>query len=245
MREGQSRALHNPAAPDSYRAIRNGNWGIATMATASARKAAANAEYSVKPLFAEPVFVTNIADAISPKQVEFIQSITMVENQMNHISEDLYLFDRRELKSIKQAVHAALETYANDVMGVSSRLEVTQSWALMNPPGVGMHAHTHSNSLVSGSLYYAPMPDPPGNMIFERTTGYRQIELGVESGRTNIYNAPRNAVVPKQGDLVLFSSSILHFVEENRSNQNRYSIAFNTFPRGTIGAFRDVSELKL
>lgn len=202
-------------------------------------------DYTVKPLFAEPYFVTNIADAISPKQIDFIKAIKMRQNQMNHISEELYLFNRPELKSVKQAVHEALEVFTREVMGVNSRLEVTQSWALMNPPGVGMHAHTHSNSLVSGSLYFAPMPDPPGNMIFERTNGYRQIEMAVEEGRTNIYNAPRNAVVPKQGDLVLFSSAVLHFVEVNHSAQNRHSIAFNTFPRGTIGNFRDVSELKL
>ncbi len=227
--------------------------GVALVSTATARKRAPNAasadalasEFSVKPLFAEPIFVTNIASAISDRQIEFIKSVKMLENQVNHISEDLYLFERKELASIKRAVHAALATYAREVMGVEHRLEVTQSWALMNPPGVGMHAHTHSNSLVSGSLYYAPMPDPPGNMIFERTSGYRQIELGVAEGRTNIYNAPRNAVVPRHGDLVLFASSILHFVEENRSRENRYSIAFNTFPRGKIGDFRDVSELKL
>lgn len=202
-----------------------------------------NRDFTVKPLFAEPYFVTNIADAISVDQIKFIKSIKMIENQMNHISEELYLFNRPELKSIKQAVHAALATYASDVMGVQHDLEVTQSWALMNPPGVGMHAHTHSNSLVSGSLYYAPMPDPPGNMIFERTNGYRQIEMGVNEGKQNVYNTPRNAIVPKHGDLVLFSSSILHFVEVNQSQQNRHSIAFNSFVRGKIGSFRDVSEL--
>ena len=198
---------------------------------ATAAKSAAARDFTVKPLFAEPYFVTNIGDAISAKQVEFIKSVEMIENQMNHISKDLYLFDRPELRSVKKAVHEALD--------------VTQSWALMNPPGVGMHAHTHSNSLVSGSLYYAPMPDPPGNMVFERTNGYRQIEMEVDPAKTNIYNTQRNAVVPKQGDLVLFSSSILHFVETNQSQENRYSIAFNTFPRGKIGNFRDVSELKL
>ncbi len=202
-----------------------------------------NRDFTVKPLFAEPYFVTNIADAISVDQIKFIKSIKMIENQMNHISEELYLFNRPELKSINQAVHAALATYASDVMGVQHDLEVTQSWALMNPPGVGMHAHTHSNSLVSGSLYYAPMPDPPGNMIFERTNGYRQIEMGVNEGKQNVYNTPRNAIVPKHGDLVLFSSSILHFVEVNQSQQNRHSIAFNSFVRGKIGSFRDVSEL--
>ncbi|MGE5952166.1 MAG: TIGR02466 family protein [Qipengyuania vulgaris] len=212
---------------------------------ASATKRAAARDFTVKPLFAEPYFVMNIADAIAPKQVEFIKSIEMIENQMNSISKELYLFDRPELRSIKKAVGEALEVYAREVMGISHRLDVTQSWSLINPPGVGMHAHTHSNSLVSGSLYYAPMPDPPGNMVFERTNGYRQIEMAVDPSRTNVYNTQRNAVVPKQGDLVLFSSSILHFVETNASQQDRYSIAFNTFPRGTIGNFRDVSELKL
>ena len=213
------------------------------MATAARRETAR--EFTVKPLFAEPYFVMNIKDAISPKQVKFIQSLTMIENHMNRISEDLYLFDRPELSSIREAVDEALAVFARDVLGVAHRLDVTQSWALINPPGVGMHAHTHSNSLVSGSLYYAPMPKPPGNMIFERTSGYRQIEMAVDEARTNIYNTQRNAVVPQEGDLVLFSSSILHFVETNQSQQDRYSIAFNTFPRGTIGDFRDVSELKL
>lgn len=202
-------------------------------------------EFTVKPLFAEPYFVTNIMDAISPKQVDFIKSVTMQQNQMNHISDELYLFNRPELKSIKKAVHEALATYANEVMGIEQDLEVTQSWALMNPPGVGMHAHTHSNSLVSGSLYYAPMPDPPGNMVFERANGYQQIDMRVNEGKQNVYNTPRNAVIPKQGDVVLFSSSIMHFVEVNNSTQDRYSIAFNSFVRGKIGSFRDVSELKL
>ena len=212
---------------------------------ATAAKGASAREFTVKPLFAEPYFVMNIKDAISPKQVKFIQSLEMIENQVNKISKELYLFDLPEMRSIKKAVDEALATFAREVMGISHKLDVTQSWSLINPPGVGMHAHTHSNSLISGSLYYAPMPDPPGNMIFERTNGYRQIEMAVDSARTNVYNTQRNAIVPKEGDLVLFASSILHFVETNHSQQNRYSIAFNTFPRGKIGDYRDVSELKL
>lgn len=209
-----------------------------------AQKGAARA-FDVKPLFAEPYLITNIADAISPKQVDFIKSIKMQQNQMNHISDELYLFNRPELRSVRKAVQEVLATFASDVLGIEQVLDVTQSWALMNPPGAGMHAHTHSNSVVSGSLYYAPMPDPPGNMVFERANGYQQLELRVSEGKQNVYNTPRNAVVPKQGDLVLFSSSIMHFVEPNQSSQNRYSIAFNSFVRGKIGSFRDVSELKL
>jgi len=219
--------------------------GQPNMAQAKPAQTSAARAFDVKPLFAEPYLITNIADAISPQQIDFIKSIKMQQNQMNHISEELYLFNRPELRSVRKAVHEVLTTFASDVLGIEQKLDVTQSWALMNPPGVGMHAHTHSNSLVSGSLYYAPMPNPPGNMVFERANGYQQIDLRVSEGRQNVYNTPRNAVVPKQGDLVLFSSSIMHFVEPNQSTQNRYSIAFNSFVRGKIGSFRDVSELKV
>ncbi|MFB0611073.1 TIGR02466 family protein [Aurantiacibacter poecillastricola] len=212
---------------------------MATKASAGAR------DYTVKPLFAEPYFVTSIAGAITAEQVAFIQSLKMNRNQVNHISDDLYIFRHPELASIAKAVDGALQTFATEVMGIAQRLEVTQSWALMNPPGVGMHGHTHSNSLVSGSLYYAPLPDPPGNMIFERHNTYRQLELAVDNERTNIYNAPRNAIVPKEGDLVLFSSSLQHYVEPNQTKQDRHSIAFNSFVRGKIGSFRDVSELEV
>lgn len=202
-------------------------------------------KFEVKPLFAEPYFRINIADAISPEQVAFIKSLKLLKNQVNHISEELYLFERKEMKSIKKAVHEALDTFAREVMGISQKLTVTQSWALLNPPGVGMHGHTHSNSIVSGSLYFTDLPNPPGNMIFERHNHYRQIELIVGHDKTNIYNATRNAIVPKKGDLILFSSALQHYVEPNDSNLDRHSIAFNTFVRGKIGSFRDVSELEL
>jgi uncharacterized protein (TIGR02466 family) len=169
----------------------------------------------------------------------------MNSNQVNQISEELYLLNRPEMRSVAEAVHAALQTFALEVMGIHHRLEVTQSWALTNPPGVGMHGHTHSNSLISGSLYYAPLPNPPGNMIFERHNTYRQLEFAIDQGKTNIYNAPRNAVVPKEGDLVLFSSALQHYVEVNNANVDRHSIAFNSFVRGKIGSFREVSELEL
>lgn len=213
------------------------------MAT-TATKAGARA-YDVKPLFAEPYFKTNIADAISPAQEKFIKGQTMIQNQTNQISEELYLFERKELKSIKQAVQQALDIFAKEVMGIHQKLEVTQSWSLINPPGVGMHGHTHSNSIISGSLYYTDMPDPPGKMIFERHNHYRQIELLVDEGRNNIYNAPRNAIIPSKGDLILFSSGLQHYVEPHNEREPRYSIAFNTFVRGKIGSFRDVSELKI
>jgi uncharacterized protein (TIGR02466 family) len=201
--------------------------------------------YEVRPLFVEPLFRANIAGAISSTQIEFIQKLKMVNNMENLISENLYIFEEPELKSIKNAVQEVLDIYADEVMCIPQRLYVTQSWSLTNNRNVGMHGHSHSNSVLSGSLYYCPLPDPAANMVFTRHVTYQQIDLAPDRNKRNVYNTPINVVAPKQNDVILFSSRLTHMVEPNVSNQPRHAIAFNTFVKGKLGVYRDVSELML
>lgn len=206
---------------------------------------ATQAQYEVQPLFADPIFRMSLSHIITPANEAFIKSLPMQQNQVNLISDNLYIFELPELANIKKAIHEALAVYARDVMGIANELYVTQSWSLINPPGVGMHGHTHSNSIISGSLYYTDLPDPPSNMVFDRYKTYRQIELAVDDRRRNIYNSHYHAITPRKHELILFSSDFQHFVDTNRASTDRHSIAFNTFVKGKIGNFRDVSELTL
>jgi uncharacterized protein (TIGR02466 family) len=202
-------------------------------------------EYKIEPLFAEPIFRTNIGHAISAEQEEYLKNLEMVENRDNMISEDLYIFERPELASLKQAVHEVLDIYASEVMGIDQRLHVTQSWTLIIYPNGGLHGHSHSNSVISGSLYYTKLPDPIPSMIFVRNRGYQQLEMAPERKRQNIYNTPLNVVTPAEKDVILYSSGLQHYVEKNTTNEPRYAIAFNTFIKGKLGSYRDVSELTL
>lgn len=202
--------------------------------------------HEVTPLFVEPFFRANIAGTITSAQIGFVKSLKMVRNMENLISENLYIFEEPELRSIKDAVQDVLDIYAREVMRIPQQLYVTQSWALICEPNIGMHGHSHSNSVLSGSLYYCDLPSPPGSMIFTRHTGYQQLDLSPPdpNGR-NIYNTPINRMTPKQNDVFLFSSRLTHMVEQNISTQQRCSIAFNTYVRGTVGNYRSVTELRL
>ncbi|MEM1261005.1 MAG: putative 2OG-Fe(II) oxygenase [Pseudomonadota bacterium] len=202
-------------------------------------------QYDVQALFAEPYFRANLGDAISPAQVEYIKNLPMARNQANLISENLYIFNEPELASINEAVQDALDVYASKVMGIKQELYVTQSWSLINEPSVGMHGHSHSNSIVSGSLYYTDMPEPVSGMVFDKHRDYQQLDLRPDNDKQNIFNTTVNILRPKKGDIFLFSSGLQHYVEPNVSSEPRYSIAFNSFVRGTLGDHRDVSELTL
>lgn len=201
--------------------------------------------HEVHTLFAEPYFRANIAGSISPQQIEFIKNLKMTSNPENMISENLYIFEEPELKSVKDAIQEILDIYARDVLCIPQQLYVTQSWSLICKSNMGMHSHSHSNSILSGSLYYCELPTPPAGMVFTRFDSYQQIDLPPDAQKRNIYNSPINRVIPKQNDVLLFSSRLTHMVEQNQSNQPRHSIAFNTFVKGTLGNMRAVTELKL
>ena len=201
--------------------------------------------HEVHTLFAEPYFRANIAGSISPQQIAFIKNLKMVDNPENMISENLYIFEEPELKSVKDAIQEILDIYTRDVLCIPQQIYVTQSWSLICKSNMGMHSHSHSNSILSGSLYYCELPTPPAGMIFTRYDSYQQIDLPPDAQKRNIYNSPINRVVPKQNDVLLFSSRLTHMVEQNQSSQPRHSIAFNTFVKGTLGNMRAVTELKL
>ena len=202
-------------------------------------------KYEVQSLFIEPLFRTNLGYAISEEQIEYIKNLKMVANKVNFISEDLYIFKDPKLASIKQAIQLALDIYADAIMGITQKLYITQSWALRNDPNSGMHGHSHSNSVISGSFYFAGLPKPTAKMVFDRHNSYQQLEFNYDPEKQNLYNTKINIVEPESQELVLFSSKLQHYVEANTASTPRHSIAFNTFVRGKIGDYRDVSELTL
>jgi len=202
-------------------------------------------KYDIQPLFATPYLRANISEAISEEQINYVKNLKMIKNRDNLISEDLYIFEHPQLKSVSDAVQEALNTYAKEVMGISQELYVTQSWALANPPGVGMHAHAHSNSLISGSLYYCSLPEPVSRVIFDRHTSYQRLELNPVRDKQNLYNTPVNVITPEAGEVLLFPSEVNHMIEQNGAQELRCAIAFNAFIKGKLGDYRDVSELSI
>lgn len=201
--------------------------------------------HQVLPLFAEPYFRAGIAGAISAQQIAFLQNLPMVANQGNLISDNLYILEDPALFSIKAAVQEALDIYARDVMAIPQRLYVTQSWAQIQNPNVPMQGLSHANSVISGVLYYAEMSAPPPSIVFSRHDTYQQIELAPDADKRNAFNTQVTRIAPLQNEVVLFASRLTHMFDPNPTGQPRPSIAFNTFVKGTLGNYRNASELTL
>jgi uncharacterized protein (TIGR02466 family) len=131
--------------------------------------------------------------------------------------------------------------------------EIQNSWVNQHNKNDFAGSHRHSNSIISG-VYYPEVDDQSGAIVFQKDKSYYNlwtdtIEIGFNyqkhnrQDKLNVFNADAWGIYPQPGDIVLFPSLLYHSVTENHSNNVRYSLAFNVFPKGDFGDH--INNLKL
>lgn len=189
------------------------------------------------------IFPTPVAlfrTSITQEEKEFIFSLEQRPNNGNTTSKNSYLFKSPEMKNLAQFVDQCLLEFMTKIYAPKHRVTsyVTQSWANYTKPGQFHHKHAHPNSFISGCIYISAKSDK----IFFYRDGYRQIEIPTE--QYNLYNSSSWWFEVNEGDVILFPSSLTHMVETLGDKEERISISFNTFLKGTIGDPDTLTELE-
>tara|TARA_R100000008_G_scaffold85531_1_gene75730 strand:- start:1136 stop:1780 length:645 start_codon:yes stop_codon:yes gene_type:complete len=155
---------------------------------------------------------------------------------LNRQSEDTFILDNPELKKIRTFIETKLNQFVSQIYGSDDRLVITQSWLNRNGKGESHHEHTHPNSMISG-VWYPQIHEqlPP---IEFRNRSQRDVVLSIQ--RYNTFNSQSFLLPIKRGELILFPSNLTHGVPPNQSDEERISLSFNTWPKGSLG---DISSL--
>lgn len=109
------------------------------------------------------------------------------------------------------------------------KFKMGNMWININRKGNYNVVHNHPNSTISGVLWIKT-PKNCGSLVFHSPHSYSQHILlhnvdCVVAENQNYYDFYR--FCPKEGTIVLFPSDLLHGVEQNESDEDRISIAFN------------------
>jgi hypothetical protein len=108
--------------------------------------------------------------------------------------------------------------------------EVVNGWVNINRPGMLLHnnpPHLHPNYFLS-VVYYVAAPKNSGNLTFIAPfTGLEYTVPRDAIGNNTVYNSPTWSIEPEEGKLIIFPSWLLHYVNTNRSQGDRISMAFN------------------
>ena len=93
-------------------------------------------------------------------------------------------------------------------------LPMDEFWFNITAPGESTGWHDHKERSELSGVYYLHVPDNSGDIHFRKKIDDETFEWEIKS---------------RTGKLILFDSSIQHSVPENKSKENRISIAFNLF----------------
>ncbi len=112
--------------------------------------------------------------------------------------------------------------------GFDRPLGIANYWININNKNNYNKMHIHSSSILSGT-YYAATPPQSGNILFHNRPEMSYIlgELKLVGAKESRYTNVDQAFQPKAGAVLVFPGWLPHSVEENRSEQDRISIAFN------------------
>lgn len=197
----------------------------------------------VNNLFPTPVAQFHLNGGITKEEMLLVE--TLGESQSIHLNEGNYstksTYILNNFPRINEFIYYSVKEYWETVISapVGCNFAITQSWVNYTKRGEYHHAHTHSNSIISGVFYFNA--DEQKDKIYFMKSGYNQIKIYPQE--VNVYNADKWWLPVKSGDLLLFPSNLPHMVESVVSNQTRISLAFNVFAKGFLGSKENLDEL--
>lgn len=196
-----------------------------------------NKEFQIHNLWPVPIYQSNIP--VREKWKEYVKSLNYKRTHIKNsdISDDRYILN--SMPELKSEIELHCENYVRKYLSISKNVEfyLLNSWSNVHKPKDGSQIHYHGNSLLSG-VYYPILPKNSGNINFHMGSHINNIfpkAILVEYDEYNNLNASRYELALEEGSIVLFPSHLEHSVEKNNSLDDRYSIAFNFFIRGSLG----------
>jgi uncharacterized protein (TIGR02466 family) len=147
-------------------------------------------------------------------------------NENGYQSNNIELTNYKEIEKLMSFIMAQSYVILNDIK-VSEKLPLTlqECWLNINGKHSKNRRHSHGNALLSG-VVYIDVPENSGNIRFYRQLNNSYYYRSYYSGDSEFVHE-YISYKPVNKKAIIFQSYLEHDVEENLTDKQRYSIAFN------------------
>jgi len=204
-------------------------------------------DYTIMPLFSTPLFIKNDV-FISDEEKRILKSAEYERMKAGngYYTKDKYILNKAE--GLKINIAKAISQFVYEELKVVPTIHfyITNSWVVKHEKGDWAQMHAHTNCLISG-VYYFDVNKDSGRIYFHKEANHFSVfpmHMDLDITDHNILNAKAWNFIPENGQLFLFPSWLQHSVSENKSDQERHSLAFNVYIKGKIGTKEFQMEIK-
>ena len=156
------------------------------------------------------------------------------------LSVDSYLHKKKVYSKLFNWIDSCINQVIKFEEFQCESLKITQSWATKNKYGEKTQAHHHANSIISGIFYLTegePTCFATNNIWYFGSSPINFQSLKFEKQAHYVRQNP--------SQLLLFPSSLSHMVNFNKTQNLRYTIAFNTWMNGNWGDEKNLRRVNI
>tara|TARA_B100002019_G_scaffold271292_1_gene265582 strand:- start:82 stop:699 length:618 start_codon:yes stop_codon:yes gene_type:complete len=178
---------------------------------------------TVHDLFPIPLFEDNLP--VPVRILEYIKSVEYFRHDTGYMSHKRIL-DDPQMSVIKKLITQRVETYFYDCCQFSKKAKpvLISSWLNLHKNGDYGQPHFHENSVIS-FVWYPLVDDQSGTFVVYPKMNLFGNTLSFPKNQNNKYNSGNLGFYPRNGDLYIFPSHMVHGVQELRHEFDRYSLA--------------------
>jgi len=205
-----------------------------------------NQAAEVQRLFPTPIYKTFLGRNILNKEVKVVEKYLKNLEQnagLNYNTKNNYVLKDRLFNDLNKFIQFHLNKFFYKVFHADKKnqIYITQSWLNITTKDQSHHTHEHPNSFISGVFYFSA--NQSDSIKFHHPIKYNQIQPNMLKRTED--NSGSWVLPIKTGLLLLFPSRLEHSVNIKEENNQRISLAFNTFLKGNLGVKDSLTELIL
>jgi len=187
----------------------------------------------IYPLFPTPVCVINNLDVDIKKLQEIVKKIDyQAYGGSGYSSKNMMMLQENDFIELRKKIELSMDTFFQNHLGLQNyKLGWKASWINLHKPNDYAANHLHPNCFYSGAFYIDVPEGDCGDFRIhypDQLPTWSSSSFEPERKFENILNSKTWTIRPQNGTLIFFPSHIPHSVSKNRTNNNRYALAFNT-----------------
>jgi uncharacterized protein (TIGR02466 family) len=212
-------------------------------------------EYQIIPIFPIPLYTNKIPEQLVLDHIELLDNEKLKSKpelggdtieKYGTRSQNSYILNQLSYQNLSTYILQHTVNYAENYLRYDyQHYKFSQSWISVKYPNQEHANHFHSNSLISGVLFFGKQTLDSSKITFHRDDDYAHYY------NNHQYKVPNNDFSYLAYDvnyipnlLVIFPSTLRHSVSKNLTNIPRKSLAFNIVPRDGFGSEETLNELK-
>jgi uncharacterized protein (TIGR02466 family) len=136
--------------------------------------------------------------------------------------------NKPEMEPLLTAMVGGIKACTGALPLTKYEFRIAAAWINISRPGAFNCTHVHPDSTFSGVLYLQSAGVGSGRIVFDPDVWRgREMMSYTEEARNAYLLWPTYSYPPTPGMMLLFPSTLAHFVEANLSDSDRISVSFN------------------